>query len=187
MKKILKAILIVVIIVLIITTIFLVLKMKNKKQISIINEMLLDNNENNSSSKKSIFINVDDTNIIGTIKIEKIGFEGIIYEGTELDVLEKGVGHFSNTPIIDGNVCLAAHNSRKFWAKLDKLTEGDIITYNSTLGNKKYSVYQISTIDDTDWSLLQNNNKNIITLITCVHGKPSKRLCVQGIEVQKNF
>lgn len=58
---------------------------------------------------------------IGTVHIPKINFKGKIYEGTSLEVLAKGVGHFDNSPYQDGNVCLAAHNTSKFWAELNRL------------------------------------------------------------------
>jgi len=39
-------------------------------------------------------------------------------------------------------------------------------------------------IEDTDWSYLQKTKENRITLITCVKNQPTKRLCVQGIEIK---
>lgn len=120
---------------------------------------------------------------IGVIKIDKIEFEGLIYEGTSLDILEIGVGHFESSPYIDGNVCLAAHNTNKFWSKLNTLEIGDKITYISFLGTREYQVTSKEEILETDWSKLQNTEENIITLITCVKGKPELRLCVQGVQV----
>ena len=121
--------------------------------------------------------------IIGTIRIHKINFLGKIYEGTSLDVLAKGVGHFENTPYLNGNVCLAAHNTSKFWAKLKTLKEGDLITYESFLGTKEYKVTDLSQIDETDWSKLENTEENMLTLITCVKGNKPKRLCVKAIQL----
>lgn len=131
---------------------------------------------------EELSFNIEDKNVIGILKIDKINFEGLIYEGTSLDILEKGVGHFENTPLINGNVCFAAHNTNKFWAKLNNLKTNDTITYTSMLGTKTYTVFNIQEIKETNWSLLENTNENIITLITCVKGKPELRLCVQAIE-----
>lgn len=85
--------------------------------------------------------------------------------------------------ILNGNVCLAAHNTNKFWAKLHTLQTGDKITYTSFLGTKNYYVVNITKIDETDWSLLQNSDENILTLITCVKNEKEKRLCVQAVEL----
>ena len=38
-------------------------------------------------------------------------------------------------------------------------------------------------IDENDWKFIQITDENILTLITCVKGEPSLRLCVQAIEV----
>ena len=50
------------------------------------------------------------------------------------------------------------------------------------LGAKDYSVYNITKIDETDWSPLQDTEENILTLITCVKANPNLRLCIQAIE-----
>ena len=127
-------------------------------------------------------LEIDGEKVVGVIKIDKIGYEGPIYEGTTLDTLAKGVGHLSNSPYFNGNVCLAAHNTSKFWAKLNTLENGDTITYTSFLGTKEYVVSNIKTIDETDWSDTENTEDNRITLITCVKGQKEKRLCVQALE-----
>lgn len=132
---------------------------------------------------EKLFLENEGKDVIGVIKIEKINFEGLVYENTTLETLSKGIGHFTNSPYINGNVCLAAHNTNKFWAKLNTLEVGDKITYISFLGTKEYQVQSIEEILETDWSKLENTEENIITLITCVKGKPELRLCVQGIEV----
>ena len=115
-------------------------------------------------------------------KIDTLDFEGLVYEGTSLSTLDKGVGHFENSSYFDGNVCLAAHNSSKFWAKLYTLHDGDKITYTSFLGTREYYVNSVEQISETDWSKLENTDENILTLITCVRKKPALRLCVQAIE-----
>ena len=127
-------------------------------------------------------LQIDGETVIGVIKIDKIGFEGLIYEGTTLTTLDKGVGHFENSSYLNGNVCLAAHNSSKYWAKLYTLENGDKITYTSFLGTKEYKVNSITQISATDWSKLEKSNENILTLITCVRKNPSQRLCVQALE-----
>lgn len=126
---------------------------------------------------------IDGRKVIGTIEIEKIDYKGIVYENTELSTLKYGVGHFTSRPYINGNVCLAAHNTDQFWARLKELSTGDKILYKTFWGNKSYEVFNSSIIDETDFSLLENSNQNIITLITCVKNNKPKRLCVQAKEI----
>lgn len=140
----------------------------------------LENEENKISD--DLLLQIDGETVIGVIKIDKIDFEGLVYEGTSLDTLAKGVGHFESTSFFDGNVGLAAHNSDKYWAKLHTLEVGDEITYVSFLGTRNYKVSSIEKISETDWSKLSNTNSNILTLLTCVKDKPAQRLCVQAVE-----
>ena len=191
-KNIKKAItilaIVIVVVIAIISTFFIIKYFANKKQIDNICEIYsddniqerLDTNGNNDDLK----LKIDGETVLGVVKIEKIGFEGLIYEGTSLDTLDKGVGHFQNSSYLNGNVCLAAHNSSKYWAKLYTLENGDKITYISFLGTKEYKVNSITQISATDWSKLDKSDENILTLITCVKGEPSQRLCVQALEVK---
>lgn len=140
----------------------------------------LDNT--NIEKNNDLMLKINKEHVVGIIKIDKINFEGLVYEGTSTSTLNKGVGHFENSAFFDGNVCLAAHNSNEYWAKLNTLQNEDIIFYTSFLGTRKYKVNNISKISETDWSFIENKDKNSISLITCVKGIPSQRLLVQGIE-----
>lgn len=188
-KVVLISIIAIIIIIAIIATYFIVKNKKNKAKIDEVLDAysdisIQDKLENEGSSvTDDMLLKIDGETVLGVIKIDKIGFEGLIYEGTMLDTLDKGVGHFEHSPYLKGNVCLAAHNYKKYWAKLHTLENGDQITYTSFLGTKQYKVNNVTQISETDWSLLQNTDKNILTLITCVKGKSSLRLCVQAIEV----
>ena len=139
--------------------------------------------QENEKEDKIASIESSRNNILGIIKIEDIDFEGIIYEGTTQDILKLGVGHFEDTPNFDGNVCLAAHNTNKFWAKLKNLKNGSKIVYTSYLGKREYEVFSSKQIEETDLTSLENTEENIITLITCVKGQKEKRLCVQAREI----
>ncbi len=179
------SIIVIVIIIAIISTFFIVRYFANKKQIDNVCEVYSDNNVQerlDNGTNDHLKLQIDGETVIGVIKIDKMGFEGLIYEGTTLDTLDKGVGHFENSSYLNGNVCLAAHNSSKYWAKLYTLENGDKITYISFLGTKEYKVNSITQISATDWSKLEKTNENILTLITCVKGNPTQRLCVQALE-----
>lgn len=120
------------------------------------------------------------------LHIPKINLLVHIQEGTTQEVMRTSIGHFENTPIFEGNVGLAAHNRGKsgFFENLKYLKEGDKIIYYTNLGKKEYLISKITKIKETDWSCLENTNKNKITLITCVQNQPLYRLCVQAEEIQ---
>ena len=118
-------------------------------------------------------------NAIATIK-----FKDIVISGTTQDSLAQGIGLFEHSNILEGNVCLAGHNSTRFFANLKNVKQGDIIKYSSCLGNREYKITTIKQIEETDWSMLKNTIDNRITIITCVKGQSNLRLCVQGIEIK---
>ena len=193
-KVIIISITVVLIIIATISTFFIVKYFMNKNKINYVyeeysndntqNRLDTENNNIESDSTDNLMLHIDGENVLGVIKIDKINFEGLIYEGTSMQTLSKGVGHFENTPYIDGNVCLAAHNSNSYWAKLHTLSAGDKIHYTCFLGTKEYEVSNISKISETDWSSLENTDTNTLTLITCVKRQKDLRLCVQAKEIK---
>ena len=123
-------------------------------------------------------------NAIATLEIPSMKFKNIVIEGTTQSALAQGIGLFEHSSIIDGNVCLAGHNSTRFFAKLKNVKKGDIIKYSSCLGNREYEVTTIKQIEETDWSMLEDTKDNRITIITCVRNQPTLRLCVQAKEIK---
>ena len=185
-KVIIATFIIIIAIVAIISTFFIIKYFHTKSQINTVYEIYSENNVQdklNNDDNENLLLQINDESVVGVIKIDRIKFEGLIYEGTTLKTLDKGVGHFESSSYFDGNVCLAAHNSNKFWSKLHILQNGDKITYTSFLGTRNYEVQNIKKISSTDWSLLENTIENTLTLITCVKGVPSQRLCVQALAI----
>lgn len=131
-----------------------------------------------------------DDNSIGTIEIPKIGLVAPIKEGIDLETLAQYVGHFSNSSMWDGNVALAAHNRgtsvKHYFDRINELVNEDVIIYKTKLGERSYDVISVKEIENTDWSVTESNTneKNTITLITCIRNQPEKRLCV--IAEEKN-
>ena len=123
---------------------------------------------------------------LGTIECEKIELNAPIKETTNLDVLETAVGHFEDTAIFNGNVCLAGHNSGinkngediGFFKRLNELEIGDQIIYHHTFGEYIYKVSEIKEIEETDFSVLEPSSTDKLTLITCVKGQKKLRLCL---------
>ena len=117
------------------------------------------------------------------IEIPIINLKANIKEGTEKETLDDYVGHFEETQKENGNIGLAAHNrgyKNNYFENIKKIKEDDSIFYNYKGKIKEYKVEKISIIKDTDWNCLENTEKNIITLITCVENQPEYRRCIQG-------
>lgn len=138
--------------------------------------------QDTENMKDTEFMELWETNVIGTLEIPSINLKLSIADGIENDVIAKYVGHFPSTALINGNVGLAGHNTQEFFANLKKLKKGDDIVYNFLLGSKTYVVNTIVEIQEDDWSYLEDTEDNRITLITCIKNQPTKRLCIQAIE-----
>lgn len=153
------------------------------------------NNSNVCSSINSKYISINNQNlniekvkdVSWYISIPKINLDrAVIEEGITDDILNKSIGHFDDTDIYDGNVCLAAHNRGNkvnYFENLNSLQVGDNVYYNCKYGSRIYEIESINIIDVYDFSCIEKvDNKNVITLITCVENNPNKRLCVRGVE-----
>lgn len=122
---------------------------------------------------------------LGTLKIPSLGLSVKIYEGTDSSTLAKGIGHFKDTSIWDGNVSLAAHNrgTNSFFGKIHTLSAGDTITLTTMLGTRTYAVTSVEKVSETDTSGTTSATDNCITLFTCVMNEREYRWCVRGVEV----
>ena len=123
---------------------------------------------------------------IAKLSIPDIDLTVAVYEGTTNSVLSKGVGHFKETSIWDGNVCLTSHNrgTGAYFSDIHELDLGATIKLTTKLGTRKYEVYSTRKISVDDTSDLQNTSDNIITLITCVKNQSDYyRWCVKAEQV----
>ena len=119
------------------------------------------------------------------MKIESIGLDAIIKDGTELSTLKEAIGHFKDSAYLTGNVCLAAHNrgyNQNFFENLKDVEMDAEIIYKTKYSEKKYYVSEIKEIEETDLSVLNPTENNQLTLITCVANQREKRLCVIATE-----
>lgn len=124
--------------------------------------------------------------ILGILEIQKIGLKASIKEGSDSKILKDYIGHIEGTSVYDGNVCLAAHNrgnKYSYFARLNELKKGDIVTYKTRFYERQYKVDNIQVILETDWRNLENTEENKITMITCIANKRNQRLCVQAVEI----
>lgn len=122
---------------------------------------------------------------LGTLKIPAIDLSAKIVQGTGTAQLAKGIGHFTNTSIWDGNVALAAHNrgTNAIFGKIHTLSTGDRISLTTKLGTRTYAVTSVNKISETDNSMLENTSDNCLTLYTCVRDERDYRWCVRAVEV----
>ena len=146
-------------------------------------ELIYNQTKENTESSEEIIEPTKEQ--IATIKIPAFNLIAPVAEGTNEEIMNKYVGHFENTSLWDGNIGLAAHNRGypvNYFANIKDLQIGDEIIYEVEDKTRTYLVNEITIIEDTNWSYLQETNDNRITLITCVENEPSYRRCIQGVE-----
>ncbi len=121
---------------------------------------------------------------LGTLKIPSLGVNVKVVQGTDSAALAKGAGHFEDTSIWEGNVCVAGHNrgTNCYFGDIHTLDIGDKITLTTKLGIRTYRVVSVQKIRETDNSMLAPTTDNRITLFTCVRGQSAYRWCVQAVE-----
>lgn len=122
---------------------------------------------------------------LATLKIPAIDLSVRVYQGTDSKTLARGVGHFEETSIWEGNVALAAHNrgTNDYFGEIHTLDIGDRITLTTKLGTRTYKVVSVEKISETDRSDLAPSTENRLTLYTCVRNQSAYRWCVQAVEV----
>ena len=138
-------------------------------------------------------LRITESDMIGYVKIDRIGVELPIYHGTSEKVLSKGVGHLegSSLPVGGENThcVMSAHRglpSAKLFTDLDRLEKGDtfqIVVLDQVL---TYQVDFIMVIEPTDISQLQIiEGGDYCTLFTCTpYGINTHRLLVRGVRIE---
>ena len=138
-------------------------------------------------------LRVTDNDMIGYVKIDRIGVELPIYHGTSDEVLGRGVGHLegSSFPVGGENThsVMSAHRglpSSKLFTNLNRVEKGDtfqIIILDQVL---TYQVDFIKVIEPNDISDLQIiEGGDYCTLFTCTpYGINTHRLLVRGVRIE---
>ena len=138
-------------------------------------------------------LRITDSDMIGYLKIDRIGVELPIYHGTSDKVLNKGVGHLEGSSLPVGgestHSVLSAHRglpSSKLFTDLDRVEKGDtfqIIVLDQVL---TYQVDFIKVIEPTDISDLQIiEGADYCTLFTCTpYSINTHRLLVRGVRIE---
>jgi sortase A len=120
---------------------------------------------------------------VAIIKIPKINLEKAIVEGTGVEDLKKGPGHYLNTPLPGqpGNAAIAGHRTTYGapFGDLGELSPGDEIDVTTRQGSFRYVMTEQKVVSPNQVDVLDSTSDNRLTLTTC-HPKYSaaKRLVI---------
>ncbi|HTA45105.1 MAG TPA: class D sortase [Bryobacteraceae bacterium] len=127
--------------------------------------------------------------LVGRVEIPKLHFSAVVFQGTDNNVLDRGVGHLDGSalPGQPGNVVLAAHRDT-FFRSLRNIHTGDTVDVTTPDGARSYTVDSTTIVDPTQTSVMAPTPTPSLTLITCYPfyfvGHAPKRFIVRAHDTQ---
>lgn len=106
--------------------------------------------------------------LIGRMEIPRLGLSAIVMEGTSTSTLRHALGHIAGTalPGQTGNVGISGHRDT-FFRPLRNIERNDVITLSTTRGEYRYRVLSTRIVDPSDTDVLDPDEKETLTLVTC--------------------
>jgi sortase A len=108
---------------------------------------------------------------IGRIKIDRIGLSIVVIQGTDTSSLEKGPGHYRNTPIPGqpGTVAIAGHRTTYLapFRHIDDIQDGDQIRIEMPYAAFTYTVEKHEVVDPGDVGIIKPVGYDRLVLTAC--------------------
>lgn len=108
---------------------------------------------------------------IGRLRIEGIDLDVVAVEGTDTASLQKGPGHYPETPFPGqgGTVAIAGHRTTYLapFRHLDQLTRGDQIEIEMPYANFAYRVQKTKVVDDSAVDIIDDVGYERLVLTAC--------------------
>ncbi|MDF2908418.1 MAG: sortase [Herbinix sp.] len=104
----------------------------------------------------------------GELYIPKLAATLPVFEGTDEEELELGVGHYDGSvlPGEKDNCVLAGHRDTVF-RRLGEVGEGDKLIVRTTMGEFEYVVDKVRIVDKEDRTVIVPKPKATLTISTC--------------------
>ena len=126
---------------------------------------------------------LQENGVIGIIKIESIGIEYPVIEGTGDEALNKGIGHLTETAAIGtkGNCVLCGHNGSRrgtFFTPLNNVNIGDMVELMDKKGViHNYKIVNTRIVEPRDNSIKDTDGTEKLTLFTCASRGTQRFVC----------
>jgi sortase A len=109
--------------------------------------------------------------VLGRLVVPSAGVDWVVVEGVNRAHLRSGAGHMPETamPGQPGNTVISGHRTTygaPFY-HLDKVTVGDVITFESAIGTNTFEVIETLIVEPTDVWVTDQWEGSWITLTTC--------------------
>jgi sortase A len=114
---------------------------------------------------------LEEGHAIGKIKIDRIGLDTVVVQGTETASLQKGPGHYRNTalPGQPGTVAIAGHRTTYLapFRHIDDIRDGDEIRVEMPYAAFTYTVERHDTVDPSEVGILKPVGYDRLVLTAC--------------------
>jgi sortase A len=108
---------------------------------------------------------------LGRIKIRSIGASFVVVQGTDGSSLQKGPGHYPETPIpgLPGTVAIAGHRTTYLapFRRINDLRHGDSIVIEMPYGRFTYSIERTKIVAPTAYSVTKRVGYDRLVLTAC--------------------
>jgi sortase A len=108
---------------------------------------------------------------IGRIKIDRIGLDIVVVQGTDTATLQKGPGHYTETPIPGqpGTVAIAGHRTTYLapFRDIDEIRDGDEIRVEMPYAAFTYTVEKHEIVDPGEVGIIKPVGYDRLVLTAC--------------------
>jgi sortase A len=108
---------------------------------------------------------------IARIEIDRIGLDTVVVEGTDTATLQKGPGHYAETPIPGqpGTVAIAGHRTTYLapFRHIDDIRDGDEIRIEMPYAAFTYTVEKHEIVDPEDVGIIEPVGSDRLVLTAC--------------------
>jgi sortase A len=115
--------------------------------------------------------NLQEGHAIGRIKIDRIGLSIVVVQGTDTASLQKGPGHYTNTPIPGqpGTVAIAGHRTTYLapFRHIDQIEDGDEIRIEMPYAAFTYTVEKHEVVDPSNVGIIKPVGYDRLVLTAC--------------------
>ena len=146
-----------------------------EKALAIAEEMITTQKESDQAESESVGelyktgalrYQVDD--VIGILSIPALEETYPIIEGTDEEMLMKGVGHYATTALPGGNeqILLSGHKGTVF-QRLGELQPGDRFIVDMGYGSYEYEMRESEIVAADDTTVITPRGEEVLTISTC--------------------
>jgi sortase A len=108
---------------------------------------------------------------IGRIKVDRIGRDMVVVQGTDTSSLQKGPGHYRNTslPGQPGTVAIAGHRTTYLapFRHIDQIEDGDVVRLEMPYAGFSYVVQRHEIVDPSDVGIIRPVGYDQLVMTAC--------------------